>query len=69
MQIIFNSKIYTKFQRLWNCDVISKCDESYEDIKKLFDKQDCGDISCEHGLNHGYNYIESEYHGYFLVRI
>lgn len=51
------------------CEVISEGDESYEDIKKLFDEQGCGDISCEHELNHGYNYIESEYHGYFLVRI
>ena len=69
MEIVFNGKTYTKFQGLWNCDIISKCDESYEDTKKLFDKQDCGDISCEHELNHGYNYIEPEYHGYFLVRI
>lgn len=51
------------------CDVISEGDEAYEDIKKLFDEQGRGDISCEHELNHGYNYIESEYHGYFLVRI
>lgn len=50
------------------CEVIGEGDESYEDIKKLYDEQGCGDISCEHELNHGYNYIEAEYHGYFLVR-
>lgn len=51
------------------CDVISKCDESYEDIKKLFDANGLDDISCEYELNHGYNFIEAEYSGSFLCRI
>lgn len=50
------------------CTVISEGDEAYEDIKKLFDEQGCGDISCEHELNHGYSFIEAEYDGSFLCR-
>lgn len=50
------------------CTVISEGDEAYEDIKKLYDEQGCTDISCEHGLNHGYSYIEAEYDDCFLVR-
>lgn len=50
------------------CDVISDGDEAYEDIKKLFDEQGCGDISCERGLNHGYSFIEAEYDNSFLCR-
>lgn len=50
------------------CTVISEGDESYEDIKKLYDENGCGDISCEHNLNHGYSYIEAEYNGSFLLR-
>lgn len=50
------------------CTVISEDDDEYEDIKKLYDKQGLGDISCEYGLNHGYGYVEAEYDGSFLVR-
>ena len=50
------------------CTVISEGDEAYEDIKKLYDEQGAGDISCEYGLNHGYSYIEAEYEDSFLVR-
>ena len=50
------------------CNVISEGDEAYEDIKKLFNEEGCGDISCEYELNHGYSFIESEYNGSFLVR-
>ena len=50
------------------CDVVSEGDEVYEDIKKLFDEQGCGDISCEDELNHGYSYIEAEYDNSFLLR-
>ena len=50
------------------CDVICEGDEIYEDIKKLYDEQGCGDISCEDELNHGYGYIEAEYDDCFLVR-
>ena len=50
------------------CTVISEGDEAYEDIKKLYDEEGCTDISCEHGLNHGYSFIEAEYDGNFLVR-
>lgn len=50
------------------CTVIEEGDEAYEDIKKLYDEQGCGDISCEDGLNHGYSYIEAEYDDCFLVR-
>lgn len=48
------------------CTVISEGDEAYEDIKKLYDEQGCGDISCDN--EHGYGYIEAEYNGSFLVR-
>lgn len=51
------------------CTVISEGDACYNDIKKLFDENGCGDISCEHDLNNGYSYIEAEYNGYFLVRV
>ena len=50
------------------CTVISEGDEACEDIKKLFDENGCGDISCEDELNHGYSYIEAEYNDCFLVR-
>lgn len=50
------------------CDVISEGDRAYEDIKKLYDEQGLGDISCEYDLNNGYSYIEAEYEGSFLVR-
>ena len=50
------------------CTVISEGDEAYEDIKKLYDKEGLGDISCEDELNHGYSYIEAEYNDCFLVR-
>lgn len=50
------------------CDVISEGDEAYEDIKELYEQEGCTDISCEHGLNHRYSYIEAEYDGSFLVR-
>ena len=50
------------------CTVISEGDEAYEDIKKLYDEEDCRDISCEYSLNHGYSFIEAEYNGSFLVR-
>lgn len=49
-------------------DVIGEGDEGYEGIKKLYDEQGCGDISCEYDLNNGYSFIEAEYNGYFLVR-
>lgn len=50
------------------CNVISEGDEEYEDIKQLWDEEGCRDISCEHELNHGYDFIEAEYNGNFLVR-
>ena len=50
------------------CDVISEGDQAYEDIKRLYDEQGIGDISCEYDLNNGYGYIEAEYEGSFLVR-
>ena len=50
------------------CTVIEEGDESYEDIKRLYDEQGISDISCEYELNHGYNFIEAEYDDCFLVR-
>lgn len=50
------------------CTVISEGDEAYEDIKELYEREGCTDISCEYGMNHGYSYIEAEYDGSFLVR-
>lgn len=50
------------------CDVVSEGDEAYEDIKKLYDEQGCGDISCEDEFNHGYSFIEAAYDDSFLVR-
>lgn len=50
------------------CSVISECEEGYEDILALYEKSGLGDISCEHNLNHGYNFIEAEYNKIFLVR-
>ncbi len=49
------------------CSVISEGDEGYEDIKKLYDENGLTDISCESN-NHGWNFIEAEYNGSFLVR-
>ena len=50
------------------CDVVSEGDEAYEDIKALYDAEGLTDISCEHGTNHGYSFIEAEYDGNFLCR-
>lgn len=50
------------------CSVISEGDEAYEDIKKLYEEQGLGGISCECEFNHGYNYIEAECDDCFLVR-
>lgn len=50
------------------CTVIGEGEYSYECIKKLYEEQGTGDISCEYELNCGYNFIEAEYNGYFLVR-
>lgn len=49
------------------CDVISPGDDCYNDIKSLYDLEGITDISCEE-KNHGYNFIEAEHNGYFLVR-
>ena len=49
------------------CYVISPGDDCYEDIKAIYDREGITDISCEE-KNHGYNFIEAEYNGYFLVR-
>ena len=43
-------------------------DDAYEDIKALYDAEGLTDISCEHGKNHGYSFIEAEYDGNFLCR-
>ena len=48
------------------CDVISPDDDDYAELKALYDENGCGDISCE--FSGGYNFIEAEYDGYFLVR-
>ncbi len=48
------------------CDVVGPDDEDYNEIKKLYDKNGCGDISCEY--DGGYNFIEAEYNNYFLMR-
>lgn len=61
MQIVDND--YVNY-----CDVIAPGDDAYDDIKKLYDLEGCTDISCEKDLNNGYNFIESEYNGCFLVR-
>ena len=50
------------------CNIISPGAVAYEDIKKLYEREGLTDISCDHELNHGYNYIEAEHNGYFLVR-
>lgn len=50
------------------CTVIEEGEGAYECIKKLYEEQGIGDISCEYELNCGYNFIEAEYNGYFLVR-
>ena len=49
------------------CDVISPGDDCYDDIKAIYGREGITDISCEE-KNHGYNFIEAEYNGYFLVR-
>ena len=50
------------------CTVIEEGEDAYEDIKTLYDREGLGDISCEHDLNNGYDFIEAEYQGSFLVR-
>lgn len=48
------------------CSVISPGDGCYAEIKMLYDENGCGDISCE--CECGYNFIEAENNGCFLVR-
>lgn len=48
------------------CDVVTPSDDDYEELKALYDENGCGDISCE--FSGGYNFIEAEYNGFFLVR-
>ena len=43
-------------------------DEAYNDIKTLYAEYGCDDISMRPSLNHGYEYIEAENKGTFLVR-
>jgi hypothetical protein len=50
------------------CDVVCEGDDAYDDIKTLYERDGLGDISCEHDLNNGYNFIEAEYNESFLVR-
>jgi hypothetical protein len=50
------------------CTVIEPEDSSYDGIKKLYDRDGLGDISCDDDHNDGYSYIEAEYNGCFLVR-
>lgn len=45
------------------CSVINKDNENYGKIKALYEEGEY-DISCE---NLGYNFIEAEYNGLFLV--
>lgn len=50
------------------CEVVSEGEEAYEDIKQLYEQEGLTDISCEHGLNNGFSFIEAEYDGNFLCR-
>lgn len=64
----FNVMVIVDNDYINYCDVVSEGDEAYEDIKKLYDEQGCGDISCEYEFNHGYSFIEAVYDDSFLVR-
>ena len=64
LQIVDNDIInYTR--------VITSDDEEYQDLYQLYEQQGLGDISCEHNLNHGWNFIEAvdEINEYILVRM
>jgi len=64
MQIVDNDIInYTR--------VITPEDEEYQDLIQLYEQQGLGDISCEHGLNNGWDWIEAvdEINNYILVRM
>lgn len=65
----FNVMVIVDNDYINYCDVISEYDEAYEDIKKLYEKSGVGDISWEDELNHGYDFIEAEHDGCFLVRM
>lgn len=47
------------------CKIISKGDDEYEEVKKIFETQGLGDCSCEHKY---ISFIEAEYANNFLVR-
>lgn len=64
----FNPMIIVDNDYINYCDVIGPDDDEYNKIKKLYDENGCGDISCEYDLKNGYNFIEAEYNGCFLVR-
>lgn len=51
--------------------VITSDDEEYQDLIQLYEQQGLGDISCEHDLNNGWDWIEAvdETKIYILVRI
>lgn len=64
MQIVDNDIInYTR--------VITLDDTEYQDLFQLYEEQGLGDISCEHDLNNGWNWIEAvdEINEYILVRM
>lgn len=64
MKVVHNDIInYTK--------VITPSDEAYPALYQLYEQQGLGDISCEHDLNNGYNWIEvvDEINEYILVRM
>lgn len=47
------------------CHVLCEGEESYNEIKKIYDVQGLGD--CSYDID-GISYIEAEYNGLFLVR-
>lgn len=49
------------------CKVICKGDAEYTEIDEIYKEQGLGDCSCE-AEKSGYNFIEAEYKGMYLVR-
>ena len=51
--------------------VITSDDGEYQDLFCLYEQQGLGDISCEHDLNNGWNWIEAvdAINEYILVRM
>lgn len=64
--IDFDVKMIVDNDYINYCNVVCEGDDTYDEIKAIYDEQGLGDCSCE---SENYSYIEAEYNDMFLVRV